>query len=122
MKNSEFVEMYAGGFRGVAVNGHCGIIGERFFNYSTCLCEIVDGVAYLNDMRYSNTTSRIQGYLLGALTRAGYRVEKITPPESWHGGIWNWGELGAPRLTPETLERANKYTRGVRVDPGCAIH
>lgn len=106
MKNNEFVELFAGGFRGIKVNGHCGIVGNKFYNYSTCLCEVVGDTAYINAEKYSHSTGKIQ-----TLLRMNFdKYQEISPPKSWRGGLWNCGQMGAPNLTIDTLIQIDKYT------------
>ena len=43
---------------------NCMSTGEKLYSYNTCIGQWVGNVVYINTTKYSNTTTKLQNYLL----------------------------------------------------------
>lgn len=53
--------------------------GNKLFSYDTIIAERIDGKVYVNETKYSVTTSKAQGYLRYWLKGGGIKVESYVP-------------------------------------------
>ena len=61
MKNSEVAKDFAFGLESRA--GNFFSTGDKAFSYDTIIAQRIDGVVYINNTYYSNTTSRHRGLI-----------------------------------------------------------
>lgn len=54
---------------------NCMSTGEKLYSYNTCIGQWVGNVVYINTTKYSNTTSKLQNYLLAQIRARGLDTE-----------------------------------------------
>ena len=54
---------------------NCMSIGEKLYSYNTCIGQWVGNVVYINTTKYSNTTTKLQNYLLAQIRARGLDIE-----------------------------------------------
>ena len=67
MKWKEVIDKFVSKQYGSGSN--CMSTGEKLYSYNTCIGQWVGDVVYINITKYSNTTTKLQNYLL---FKAGY--------------------------------------------------
>lgn len=53
---------------------NCMSIGEKLYSYNTCIGQWVGNVVYINITKYSNTTTKLQNYLVLKARNCGLDV------------------------------------------------
>ena len=66
MRNQEVISKFAH-FAESAATAKVRSIGDKLFNYETCIAQRHEGKVIVNVTRYSVTTSKIQNYLRGEM-------------------------------------------------------
>ena len=66
MRNQEVISKFVH-FAESAATANVRSIGDKLFNYETCIAQRHEGKVIVNVTRYSVTTSRIQNYLRGEM-------------------------------------------------------
>lgn len=54
---------------------NCMSTGEKLYSYNTCIGQWVGDVVYINTTKYSNTTTKLQNYLLAQIRTHGLDTE-----------------------------------------------
>lgn len=54
---------------------NCMSTGEKLYSYNTCIGQWVGNVVYINTTKYSNTTTKLQNYLLAQIRARGLDTE-----------------------------------------------
>lgn len=62
MRWKEVIESFINKEYGSGSN--CMSTGEKLYSYNTCIGQWVGNVIYINTTKYSNTTTKLQNYLL----------------------------------------------------------
>ena len=75
MRNQEVISKFAH-FAESAATANVRSIGDKLFNYETCIAQRHEGKYLLNVTRYSITTSKLQGHVRWELS--GYDVIEVT--------------------------------------------
>ena len=75
MRNQEVISKFVN-FAESAATANVRSIGNKLFNYETCIAQRHEGKIIVNATRYSVTTSKIQNYLRRELS--GYDVIEVT--------------------------------------------
>lgn len=90
MSNEELIRKFRdGAIKGIS--SHLYIKGNELINYSTVIAYRCNGKFYLNNRKYSRSTSKIQNYCRSILDIA----------EEYEGEgcyLWNCGYQGAPQI------------------------
>ena len=90
MTNQELIRKFKNGAtKGIA--SHLYIDGDNLINYSTVIAYRKNGKFYLNNRRYSASTSKIQSYCRNILD-----IEEEYEGEDCY--LWNAGYQGAPQI------------------------
>ena len=67
MRNQEVISKFVN-FAESAATANVRSIGDKLFNYETCIAQRHEGKIIMNATRYSVTTSKIQNYLRSELS------------------------------------------------------
>ena len=102
MNNIDFIKKYIKGDKKNSVYCHLGFKDNILINYSTVICTIdrKNKKAKVNLKKYSRTTTKIQDILIYELNQHGYNIETY---EGEKANWWNFGFVGASRVTKEDL-------------------
>lgn len=78
MKNVDVIKGFVNGGK-VGKGNSVFSKGDRLFSYDTIIAEKIDGKVYVNETKYSVTTSKAQYYLRCCLKGCGIKVEAYVP-------------------------------------------
>lgn len=107
MDNRDFIKEYIKGGKDYGAYCHLAYKGNTLWNYSTIIC-VVDREtkrAAFNCRKYSNTTTRIQSILRGALQKADFTITDFVGDRA---SFWNAGYQGAEHWTTAEAKDFNE--------------
>ena len=78
MNNNQVINAFVCGKCGRSSNGNLRSVGDKLFNYYTCIAQRTAKGIIFNGTKYSVSTSKIQTWTLHALILNGFKCREVT--------------------------------------------